>query len=89
MLIGRNARPRAFIKPNFKGCIVVQGPTYKDSVIKLKEICSDYQLIFSTWEGEDVANYEEGDIVLYNKKPIENRIYVTIFAPAFKKIMTW
>ena len=71
MLIGRNARPRAFIKPNFKGCIVVQGPTYKESVVKLKEICSDYQLIFSTWEGEDVTNYEDGDIVLYNKKPID------------------
>jgi hypothetical protein len=69
MLIGRNDRPKPYIKPPFNGCIVIQGPTYGKVVDKLKEYCKDYQLIFSTWEDTDSRIFKSTDIVLYNKMP--------------------
>jgi hypothetical protein len=69
MLIGRNARPRAYIKPNFKGCVVVQGPTHAVWIQKVKESWVGYQVIFSTWEGSDKSLYDESDIVIYNPIP--------------------
>jgi hypothetical protein len=70
MLIGRNARKRAYIKPPFKGCVVVQGPTYSQWITKVKESWAGYQIIFSTWEGQaDKSLYDETDIVIYNPMP--------------------
>jgi hypothetical protein len=69
MLIGKNARRKAYIKPSFKGCVVVQGPTYPHWLQKVKESWEGYQIIFSTWEGADKGAYEESDIVIYNPIP--------------------
>jgi hypothetical protein len=69
MLIGKNARRRAYIKPSFKGCVVVQGPTYSQWIRKVKESWEGYQIIFSTWEGADRSLYDEHDIVIYNPTP--------------------
>jgi hypothetical protein len=69
MLIGRNARPRAYIKPPFKGCVVVQGPTFPQWIKKVKESWVGYQVIYSTWEGTDTNLYDESDIVIYNPIP--------------------
>ena len=70
MLIGKNARKRAFIRPSFKGCVVVQGPTYSQWITKVKESWVGYQVIFSTWEEQaDKSLYDETDIVIYNPMP--------------------
>ena len=69
MLIGRNARQRAFIKPPYKGCVVVQGPTYSQWITKVKESWIGYQVIFSTWDNADRSLYDESDIVIYNPIP--------------------
>ena len=69
MLIGRNARKRAYIKPLFKGCVVVQGPTYPQWITKVKESWVGYQIIFSTWDNADRSLYDESDIVIYNPIP--------------------
>ena len=69
MLIGRNARKRAYIKPSFKGCVVVQGPTFPQWIKSVKESWVGYQVIFSTWEGADKSLYDESDIVIYNPIP--------------------
>ena len=69
MLIGKNARRKAYIKPSFKGCVVVQGPTYLNWITKVKESWEGYQIIFSTWEGADKGAYDESDIVIYNPIP--------------------
>jgi hypothetical protein len=69
MLIGRNARPKPYIKPPFKGCVVVQGPTYPQWIQKVKESWVGYQIIFSTWDNVDKKLYDESDIVIYNPIP--------------------
>ena len=69
MLIGRNARPKVYIKPPFKGCVVVQGPTHSAWIKKVKESWIGYQVIYSTWEGTDKNYYDESDIVIYNPIP--------------------
>jgi|688.fasta_scaffold797034_1 hypothetical protein len=69
MLIGRNARPKAFIKLPYKGCVVVQGPTYPQWIQKVKESWIGYQVIYSTWENADKSLYDESDIVIYNQIP--------------------
>jgi hypothetical protein len=71
MLIGRNARQKAFLKPPFKACVVVQGPTHPSWIQKVKESWVGYQIIFSTWEGTDRKLYDESDIVIYNPIPSE------------------
>lgn len=74
MLIGRNARKRAYIKPPFKGCVVVQGPTYSQWISKVKESWVGYQIIFSTWDNADRSLYDESDIVIYNPMPSDNGV---------------
>lgn len=69
MLIGRNARQRAYIKPPFKGCVVVQGQTYPNWLKEVRESWEGYQIIFSTWENTDRKLYSESDIVIYNPIP--------------------
>ena len=69
MLIGRNARPKPFLRPPFKGCVVVQGPTYPQWIKMVKESWVGYQVIFSTWENADRSVYDESDIVIYNPIP--------------------
>ena len=69
MLIGRNARKPAYIKPPFKGCVVVQGQTYPSYVDLVRESWEGYQIIFSTWDNTDKSHYREDDIVIYNPIP--------------------
>ena len=71
MLIGKNARKRAFIKLPFKGCVVVQGQTYPDWLKEVREGWEGYQIIFSTWENADRSLYNESDIVIYNPIPTD------------------
>lgn len=69
MLIGRNARPKPFIRPPFKGCVVVQGQTYPNYLDLVRKSWEGYQIIFSTWDTTDRAYYKEDDIVIYNPIP--------------------
>jgi hypothetical protein len=71
MLIGRNARQRAYIKPPFKGCVVVQGQTYSNWLKEVRESWEGYQIIFSTWDNTDRRLYIESDIVIYNPIPAD------------------
>lgn len=54
---------------NNKFCIVVQGPS--DYVKEIKEAWKGFDLIFSTWEGEE-EKYEPSDIVFFSKIPNKN-----------------
>jgi hypothetical protein len=69
MLIGKNARRKGFVKPPFKGCVVVQGQTYPSYVDLVRESWEGYQIIFSTWDNTDKSHYREDDIVIYNPIP--------------------
>jgi len=71
MLIGRNARQRAYIKPSFKGCVVVQGQTYPEYIDSVRRGWEGYQIIFSTWDTTDKRYYKEDDIVIYNPVPAD------------------
>jgi hypothetical protein len=71
MLIGRNARNKPHITPSFKGCVVVQGPTYSQWIKEVKESWIGYQVIYSTWDNADKSLYDESDIVIYNTIPSE------------------
>ena len=74
MLIGRNARPKPFIRPPFKGCVVVQGQTYPNYVDLVRKSWEGYQIIFSTWDTTDKAYYKEDDIVIYNPVPSDKGV---------------
>ena len=54
---------------DYKGCVVVQGPTYPQWITKVKESWVGYQVIFSTWDSADKSLYDESDIVIYNPHP--------------------
>jgi hypothetical protein len=71
MLIGRNARNKPYITPPFKGCVVVQGPTYPQWIKEVKESWVGYQVIYSTWDNADRRLYDESDIVIYNPIPAD------------------
>lgn len=51
---------------NKKFCIVVQGPS--DYVKDIKIAWKDFDVIFSTWEGEE-KKYEPSDKVIFSKPP--------------------
>ena len=72
MLFGRNGRPKPYIKPPFKGCVVVQGPTYPQWIREVKASWVGYQVIYSTWDNVDRSLYDESDIVVYNPIPSEH-----------------
>tara|TARA_B100000768_G_C11250361_1_gene363836 strand:- start:801 stop:1430 length:630 start_codon:yes stop_codon:yes gene_type:complete len=56
-----------------KLCLIIQGPSNNVAIIKEKYKNINIQLIFSTWEGEE-NKYNENDIVIFNKIPIEKGI---------------
>ena len=74
MLIGKNARPKAYIKSPFKGCVVVQGQTYPNWLDEVRSSWEGYQIIFSTWIGTDTKYYKEDDIVIYNPIPSDKGV---------------
>jgi hypothetical protein len=54
-------------------CLIIQGPSNNVDIIKQKYKNMNIQIIFSTWEGEE-SKYNENDIVIFNKMPIERGI---------------
>ena len=54
---------------DYKGCVVVQGPTYSQWITKVKESWIGYQVIYSTWDNADKSLYDTSDIVIYNPIP--------------------
>jgi hypothetical protein len=56
-----------------KICLIIQGQSHHVNIIKEKYKYSNIQMIFSTWEGEE-SKYDENDIVIFNKMPIERGI---------------
>lgn len=56
-----------------KICLIIQGASDYVTILKEKYKNMDIQIIFSTWEGEE-SKYNENDIVIFNKMPIERGI---------------
>tara|TARA_B110000967_G_scaffold24288_1_gene22377 strand:+ start:5310 stop:5939 length:630 start_codon:yes stop_codon:yes gene_type:complete len=56
-----------------KTCLIIQGASDYVNILKEKYKNMDIQIIFSTWEGEE-SKYNENDIVIFNKMPIERGI---------------
>ena len=56
-----------------KICLIIQGPSNNVNIIKEKYKNTNIQIIFSTWIGEE-SKYNENDIVIFNKMPIERGI---------------
>lgn len=56
-----------------KICLIIQGPSVNVNIMKEKYKDINIQIIFSTWEGEE-SKYNENDIVIFNKTPIEKGI---------------
>tara|TARA_Y100000389_G_scaffold185856_1_gene205647 strand:+ start:952 stop:1584 length:633 start_codon:yes stop_codon:yes gene_type:complete len=56
-----------------KICLIIQGPSDHVNIIKEKYKNMNIQIIFSTWIGEE-SKYNENDIVIFNKIPIEKGI---------------
>lgn len=54
-----------------KRVIIIQGPsTY---VTRLKNAWSGYDIIWSTWVGDE-THYDKDDIVIFNEKPLKNGV---------------
>lgn len=58
----------------YKGCVVVQGASYDFIIPKLRKCWEGYQIIFSTWEGENKSLYFDSDIVVYSPQPKDRGI---------------
>ena len=54
-------------------CLIIQGPSDYVNIHKEKYKNMNIRLIFSTWVGEE-SKYNENDIVIFNKIPIERGI---------------
>ena len=54
-----------------KRVIIIQGPS--SNVLELKKAWLGYDIIWSTWFGEE-NNYNENDIVVYSDKPNESGV---------------
>ena len=50
-----------------KECIVIQGPTHDYE--RMAKSWANFDLIYSTWEGEKDKGYKSSDCVLFNKEP--------------------
>lgn len=51
--------------------IIIQGPS--ENVDQLKKAWAGFNLVWSTWKGEE-SKYKEGDVVLFNNIPIEHGV---------------
>tara|TARA_Y100001972_G_scaffold127679_1_gene185288 strand:+ start:337 stop:984 length:648 start_codon:yes stop_codon:yes gene_type:complete len=52
-----------------KNCVIVQGPTHDYE--RVSKSWESFDLIYSTWEGEEKEGYRNSDCVLFNKQPLE------------------
>jgi len=50
-----------------KDCIIIQGPTHDYE--RVARSWENFDLIYSTWEGEEKKGYKNSDCVLFNKQP--------------------
>ena len=54
---------------DYKGCVVVQGPTHSKFLDMIRFSWEGYQIIFSTWNTTNKRLYNKSDIVIYNPIP--------------------
>ena len=54
-----------------KRCIIVQGPTYSNSINQIKDCWKGYDVIYSTWKGYE-SWYGDGDIAIFSHTPHES-----------------
>jgi hypothetical protein len=55
-----------------KRCIIVQGPTYSNSISQIRECWKGYDIIYSTWAGTEglyEGLYTKDEIVIYSPLP--------------------
>lgn len=52
-----------------KRCVIIQGPTHDYE--RMRKAWSGFDIIYSTWEGEEGKGYTDSDCVIYNKTPKE------------------
>ena len=55
-----------------KRCIIVQGPTYSNSISQIRDCWKGYDVIYSTWAGTEglyEGLYTKDEIVIYSKLP--------------------
>jgi hypothetical protein len=53
----------------YKGCVIIQGPTYKSNLEFIRRCWYGYKLVFSTWEGTDLGDFLQHETVILNKIP--------------------
>lgn len=53
----------------YKGCVVIQGPTYENSLEFIRRCWSGYKLVFSTWEGANLGNFLQDETVILSQIP--------------------
>jgi hypothetical protein len=56
-----------------KRCIIVQGPTYDNSINQIKECWKGFDVIWSTWKGYE-AHYTENEKVIFSHLPHNNGV---------------
>lgn len=54
-------------------CIIVQGPTYPNSINHIKHAFMNYDVIYSTWRGYE-SWYGKDEIVLFSHLPIDSGV---------------
>ena len=52
-----------------KRCVIIQGPTHDYE--RMSKAWEGFDIIYSTWEGEEGKGYKDSDCVIYNKMPKE------------------
>jgi hypothetical protein len=60
---------KIFDSMDYKGCVVVQGPTHSKFLDMIRFSWEGYQIIFSTWNTTNKRLYNKSDIVIYNPIP--------------------
>ena len=52
-----------------KRCVIIQGPTHDYE--RMSKAWRGFDIIYSTWDGEQDKGYKDSDCVIYNKMPKE------------------
>lgn len=55
-------------------CIIVQGPTYGNSINQIKDCWNGYPVVYSTWKGYE-SWYGDGDIAVFSQLPTTTGTY--------------
>ena len=56
----------------YKGCVVIQGPVYKELLDDIRRGWDGYKLIFSTWPDADLSKFYSNETVVISEVP-ENK----------------